>query len=286
MSSRSKVALLTGGSGGIGRATARALIRAGFVVYAPARREAIADLAAHGQRVPHLDVTDETSMASVVAAIEAAHGAVDLLVNNAGYGMLGPMENVALADLRAQFEVNVFGLLRMSQLVLPGMRRRGSGRIVNIGSVGGLFTSPGSGAYHLSKYAVESLSDAMRAEVAGFGVDVVLLEPTGVRTPFIRKMVATMPVTRPGDPYAAFKRAVVDNSLALFRPGSRAVVEPEVVASVVVVAATAHRPRARYKVGMVARILPTVRRVLPDRAWDTMVMRQLGAARATTVPPA
>jgi NAD(P)-dependent dehydrogenase (short-subunit alcohol dehydrogenase family) len=284
-----RAALVTGANSGIGRASVEALRVAGFSVYAGARRpEAVAGLKADGFRALRLDVTDEASMASAVAAVEAERGAVDVLVNNAGYGLYGPMEELGLDDLRGEFEVNVFGMLRMSQLVLPAMRAKGAGRIVNIGSVGGLFTSPYAGAYHMSKYAVESLSDAMRAEVAGFGVDVTLLEPTGVRTPFVHKHVATTPDTGPGSPYAAQKATGARGAVALFREGSRAVVDPEDVARVVVEAATARRPRTRYKVGMAARVIPVVRGLLPDRAWDRTAMRQFasgdGAPNAPSAP--
>jgi NAD(P)-dependent dehydrogenase (short-subunit alcohol dehydrogenase family) len=273
-----RVALVTGANSGIGRVAVEALRGVGFAVYAGARRpEAMAELEADGFRALRLDVTDEESMVSAVATIESAHGAVDVLVNSAGYGLYGPMEEVSLDDLRDEFEVNVFGLLRMSQLVLPGMRTRGGGRILHIGSVGGLFTSPFSGAYHMSKYAVESLSDAMRAEVAGFGVEVALLEPTGVRTPFVHKQVATTPDAGPDSPYTAQKASGAEGAVALFRPGSRAVVDPEDVARVVVQAATARRPRTRYKVGMAARVIPVVRAVLPDRVWDRTAMRQFAS---------
>lgn len=273
------VALVTGANSGIGLAASRALRGAGFAVYAGARRsEAQAELEAEGFRALPLDVTDEEAMVAAVAAVEAEHGAVDVLVNSAGYGLNGPMEELSLDDVRAEFEVNVFGLLRMSQLVLPAMRRRGRGRIANIGSVGGLFTAPGSGAYHMSKYAVESLSDAMRMEVAPFGVQVALLEPTGVRTPFVHKQVATTPETGPRSPYAAFKASQAEGAVALFREGSRAVVEPEDVARAVLQVATARRPRTRYKVGVAAHAIPLVRRMVSDRAWDSMMTRQFSPA--------
>lgn len=280
-----RVALVTGANSGIGRATAEALRGAGLSVYAAARRpEAVAELEADGFRALRLDVTDEGSMVSAVATIEAERGAVDVLVNNAGYALYGPAEELSLDAVRDEFEVNVFGMLRMSQLVLPRMRAKGAGRVVNIGSVGGLVTAPLAGAYHMSKYAVESLSDALRAEVAGFGVDVALLEPTGVRTTFIHKHVATAPDTGPDSPYAAQKAAGTEGALALFRGGSRAVVGPEDVAKVVVEAATARRPRTRYKVGMVAHVLPVVRGILPDRAWDRMATRQFASGGAPKAP--
>jgi NAD(P)-dependent dehydrogenase (short-subunit alcohol dehydrogenase family) len=268
-----KVALVTGASSGIGRAAARALKAEGAVVYATARRpERLADLGAEGLRTLALDVTDEGSMAAAVRAVEAEHGAVDVLVNNAGYMQSGALEEVGLNAVRDEFEVNVFGLLRMSQLVLPAMRERGSGRIVNVGSVGGLFTAPGAGAYHMSKYAVEALSDALRYEVKSFGVAVVLVQPTGVRTPFVETPNALIPENE--GPYAAFNENYNTVVKATFAEGARGIVSAEDVAGVIVEAAGAARPRARYKVGLGAHVFPRVRRLLGDRAWDAAMARQ------------
>ena len=158
--------LVTGCSTGIGRAVAEELLRQGHTVWATARRpDTLADLADRGAHVTALDVTDEASMSAAVAEVEAAHGSVGTLVNNAGYGEYGAVEEVDLDKVRAMFETNVFGLARMCQLVLPGMRRAGRGRIVNIGSMGGRFTFPLGGYYHATKYAVEALTDALRMEV-------------------------------------------------------------------------------------------------------------------------
>lgn len=212
-----------------------------------------------------------------VTAIEAAPGHVDVLVNNAGFAVAAPIEELAPDALRSQFEVNVVGLMRLTQLVLPGMRTHGGGRVINIGSVGGLFTAPGAGAYHMSKYALEALSDALRVEVRRFGIDVVLLEPTGVRTGFADTQLATMPDTGPDSPYATFKANMDSGVRALFEADSRAVVTPEHVARVVTRAATTSRPRARYKGGAVAHVLPRVRRIVGDRGWDVMAARQFAA---------
>src|SRR5919202_5451914 len=178
MADVSNAVLITGCSTGIGRATAERLAGNGHTVYATARKpESIADLEAKGCRTMALDVTDEESMSAAVRAVEEAEGAVGALVNNAGYSQSGAIEDVSMESVRKQFETNVFGLLRMCQLVLPGMRRAASGRIVNVSSMGGRLTFPGGGIYHATKHAVEALSDAMRFEVGGFGVDVVLIEP-------------------------------------------------------------------------------------------------------------
>lgn len=269
-----EVALVTGASSGIGRACAQALVGAGFTVYAGARRvETVHDLV--GAVPVTLDVTDEESMAAAVKRAQATRGRVSVLVNAAGLGISGAMEELDLDVLRHEFEVNVFGMLRMSQLVLPAMRAAGGGRIVNVGSVGGLFTAPGAGAYHMSKFAVEALSDALRMETKRFGVQVALLEPTGVRdTPFIGKQLATLPDSGAHSPYAAMYEQMRVSIPKLFEDGSRAVVTPEAVAKVVVQAATARRAKSRYLVGTAARVLRSTRRHLPDRAFDAVSMRQ------------
>jgi len=281
-----KVALVTGASSGIGRAAARALAGEGAVVYATARRpERLGDLEAEGLRALELDVTDEASMVAAVRAVEAEHGAVGVLVNNAGYIQSGTLEEVGLDAVREQFEVNVFGLLRLSQLVLPAMRGRGSGRIVNVGSVGGLFTAPGAGAYHMSKYAVEALSDAMRYEVKSFGVHVSLIQPTGVRTPFVE--TATAKILRNDDegPYAAFNENYNAGVEAMFAEGARSLVTAGDVAAAIVEAAAATRPRTRYKVGLGAHVIPRLRRLLGDRAWDAAMARQFPMTRREEETP-
>ena len=194
----STVVLITGCSTGIGRATATHLAASGYTVIATARRvEDLADLAAAGCRTLALDVTDEGSMRAAVDAVEASHGRIDVLVNNAGYSQSGAVESVPLARTRAQFETNVFGPLRLTQLVLPGMRRRRAGRIVNVSSMGGRLVFPGGGVYHASKYALEALSDALRYELRPFGIAVVLIEPGLIRTNFAATVGATMLPLRP-----------------------------------------------------------------------------------------
>lgn len=270
------VALITGASSGIGAAAARTLAQHGWITYASARRpDSLAPLAAQGLPTLALDVTDERSMVAAVEQIEARHGAVDLLVNNAGYGLNGPVEELPLAEIRRQFETNVFGLVRLSQLVLPAMRRKGAGRIINIGSVGGTFTTPGAGAYHASKWAVESFTDALRYEVRPFGIDVVLIQPTGVYTAFDKKLAQTMPDTGPDSPYAAFKANHARVTEQMFRGRNLAgIVRAEDVAGVILRAATATRPRTRYKVGLSAHLYSALRRLVSDRTWDWIMSRQ------------
>jgi NAD(P)-dependent dehydrogenase (short-subunit alcohol dehydrogenase family) len=267
-----QVALITGCSTGIGRATAERLARAGHTVYATARRpESIEGLRESGCRTLELDVTSEESMSAAVARVEEAEGAVGVLVNNAGYSQNGAVETVPLDDVRAQFETNVFGLLRMCQLVLPGMRRRGEGRIVNISSMGGRLTFPGGGVYHATKHAVEAISDAMRFEVGGFGVHVVVIEPGIIRTNFGETAAGSVASTDDG-PYAKFNAAVAEaNATASDGPLGKLGGGPDDVAQVIEKAVAARRPRARYRVTASANVLIAQRRLLPDRAWDRMI---------------
>src|SRR5918998_4106326 len=189
----SRAVLITGCSSGIGRATAERLAMRGWTVYATARDvEALAPLEESGCRLLPLDVTDEESMRRAVEEVERAEGAVGILVNNAGYSQSGAIEEVPMEKVRRQFETNVFGLVRMCQLVLPGMRGQGFGRIINLSSMGGKLTFPGAGFYHATKYAVEAISDALRFEVRGFGVEVVVIEPGLIRTGFGQTAVDSM----------------------------------------------------------------------------------------------
>ena len=270
----SRAVLVTGCSSGIGRATAERLARSGWTVYASARRlESIAPLEEAGCRLLQLDVTDEDSMRAAIEEVERAERAVGVLVNNAGYSQSGAVETISLDEARRQFETNVFGLARLTQLVLPGMRRQGWGRVVNVSSMGGRLTFPGGGWYHASKYAVEALSDALRFEVQGFGIDVVVIEPGLIRTGFAEAAVGTI---EPEDgSYARFNAAVgaatagvYENSIARRLGGG-----PESVAKTIEKALTAKRPRTRYRVTGSARLFLTLRRLLSDRAWDGLVAR-------------
>lgn len=276
MPTPAKNALITGCSTGIGRATAEQLAASGWKVYATARRpDTIADLEAKGCVTLALDVTDEASMRAAVDAVEAAEGSVGALVNNAGYSQSGALETLPMDAVRRQFETNVFGLLRMCQLVLPGMRGAGAGRIVNISSMGGKFTFPGGGVYHATKYAVEALSDALRFEVGGFGVDVVVVEPGIIRTNFDDAAVAAMEAAGDGDPaYAEFNAAVAAATKSVYEEGplSKLGGGPEAVAAAIEKALTAGRPKTRYRVTASAKVLLGTRRMLPDRGWDKLVV--------------
>jgi NAD(P)-dependent dehydrogenase (short-subunit alcohol dehydrogenase family) len=272
--SRAPAVLVTGCSSGIGRSTAERLARGEWTVYATARRlESMTGLEEAGCRLLPLDVTDESSMRAAVEEVERAEGAVGALVNNAGYSLSGAVESVTLEDARRQFETNVFGLARLTQLVLPGMRREGWGRIVNVSSMGGRLTFPGGGWYHATKHAVEALSDALRFEVQGFGIDVVLIEPGLIRTHFAETAVGSIPV---GDePYGRFNAAVGAATVGAYDGfyGRRLGGGPDTVARAIERALSAKRPRTRYRVTASAKVFLTVRRLLPDRGWDTLIGR-------------
>ncbi len=283
MALASSVILITGCSSGIGRAAALHLGALGHTVVATARRVAdLADLAAAGCRTLPLDVTDERSMRAAVDAVEALHGRIDVLINNAGYSQSGAVESVPLARTRAQFETNVFGPLGLTQLVLPGMRRRGAGRIINVSSMGGRLVFPGGGVYHASKYAVEALSDALRYELRPFGIAVVLIEPGLIKTNFAATVGAELsslagdagtigaPAGDAATVYAAFNDVVARGTAAAYERGpmARMAGEPIDVARVIARAMVASRPRARYTVAASATFFLTLRRWLGDAGWD------------------
>jgi NAD(P)-dependent dehydrogenase (short-subunit alcohol dehydrogenase family) len=263
--------LITGCSTGIGRATAERLAQRGMTVYATARRlESVEDLKPSGCRTLALDVTDEASMQAAVAAIEQADGPVAALVNNAGYSQSGAVETIPMDELRRQFETNVFGLVRMCQLVLPGMRKAGRGRIVNVSSMGGKLTFPGGGAYHGTKYAVEAISDALRFEVRGFGVHVSIIEPGLIKTSFGDTAHGSVP--QQDGPYAGFNAAVAKLTAEVYEgPLSKLGAGPEAVAKAIEKAITARKPRTRYPVTASARLMMANHALLPDRGWDAVV---------------
>ncbi|WP_062210829.1 SDR family NAD(P)-dependent oxidoreductase [Demequina oxidasica] len=262
--------LITGCSSGMGREAARALLERGHTVYATARRpETLAELKAKGAHVLALDVTDIESMRAAVAAVEAEHGAVGTLINNAGYSQPGPIETVPVAKARAQYETNVFGLTQMCQLVLPAMRAKGSGRIINVGSMGGRMTLPVNGWYHSTKYAIESLSDALRMEVRPFGIDVVIIEPGAIKTEF--DTTAGMGVGIDMDsPYAELE---VTNGQVFSGAYGKAAASAEYGAKTYVKAVEARHPRHRYLNTASGRVVVYARHFLGSQFWDAAVGR-------------
>jgi NAD(P)-dependent dehydrogenase (short-subunit alcohol dehydrogenase family) len=283
MAEPSKAVLITGCSSGIGRATALRLAGGGWRVYATARRlESIAELGEAGCRTLALDVTDEDSMRAAVETVEQAEGAVGVLVNNAGYSQSGAIETVAMDAVRRQFETNVFGLVSLTQLVLPKMRAQRWGKIVNIGSMGGRLTFPGGGYYHASKHALEAISDALRFELRGFGIDVILLEPGLITTDFGEAATASMADVGAAnadgageDPYARFNATVGAVTAGAYDGPMRYLgAGPERVAKVIERAITRRRPPARITITPSAKLSIATRRLLSDRAWDAAMRAQ------------
>ena len=277
MAEPSKAVLLTGCSSGIGRASALRLSGARWTVYATARRpETLAELAQAGCHTLALDVTDEDSMRDAVATVEQEHGAVGVLVNNAGYSQGGAVETVPMDAVRRQFETNVFGVVRLTQLVLPKMRAQRWGKIVNVGSMGGRLTFPGAGHYHATKHALEAISDALRFEVRGFGIDVILLEPGLITTEFGHAATASMPdIGEQEDAYANFNAAVAAVTAGAYDGPMRHLgAGPERVAKVLERAITRSHPPGRITITPSAKLSIATRRLLSDRAWDAAMRRQ------------
>ncbi|GGK74815.1 SDR family NAD(P)-dependent oxidoreductase [Mangrovihabitans endophyticus] len=275
--------LITGCSTGVGNAVAWRFLRAGFPVYATARDvAALRDLAAAGAVTLTLDVADEADRVAAVKRVEADHGAVGILVNNAAYGIQGAIEVAPLDRVRQMFETNVFGQARLSQLVLPAMRERGAGRIVNLSAMGGKFSLPGAGYLHASKYAVEAVSDALRREVRGFGITVVVVEPGPIHTAFPGKINATLPPPA-GGVYDDFHRSVEQRVAKAYADKAVSFAQSaDQVARVVERAALTRRPRARYASGVMARGLMLVARLCPDAVVDLIMRTQFPGPQAVS----
>jgi NAD(P)-dependent dehydrogenase (short-subunit alcohol dehydrogenase family) len=265
------VAFVTGASTGIGFEAARTLTSNGFTVYAGARRvDRMEPLKSLGIRVLALDVTDDESMRAAVGRVLEECGSVDVLVNNAGYGSFGALEDVEAAEGRRQFDVNVFGLARMTQLVLPAMRKSGGGRIINISSIGGKFYEPLGAWYHATKFAVEGMSDALRLELKPHGISVSIIEPASTVSEWGGIAAKALLATSGTGPYASQARGMAGALASTERAATST--PPEVIAEAILHAASAARPRSRYPVGRGARAILTLRRILPDRLFDPVVM--------------
>jgi NAD(P)-dependent dehydrogenase (short-subunit alcohol dehydrogenase family) len=277
----SKAVLITGCSSGIGEATALRLARGGWTVYATARRpESIEHLSKEGCRTLTLDVTDESSMQAAVDEVARAEGEVGVLINNAGYSQGGALEQIPPETVRRQFETNVFGAIRLAQLVLPGMRAQRWGKIVNIGSMGGRLTFPGGGLYHATKYSLEAISDALRFEVKGFGVDVVLVEPGLIVTDFAKNAVAASSETAADGPYKDFDAKVAALTVGAYKGPMRHLGGgPEVVAKAIERALKRRRAPTRVQVTASARMTILQRKLTPDRVWDAIMRTQFPQPR-------
>lgn len=267
-----KIALVTGATSGIGKSTALKLRKKGFVVYGAARREdRLRELERDGVRTLRMDVTDEDSMRDGINTIIDDAGRIDVLINCAGYGVVGAIEDVDPEDARRQFEVNVFGPMALVRLVAPYMREQGYSRIVNVSSIAGKAPAPLGGWYHGSKFALEGLSDCLRLELEPWGIDVSVVEPGPVKTEWPHIAQESLEKTSEGGPYANMAHAVAESVEFKHRPGM--VSRPGTVARVVVKAATTERPRTRYAVGPLAKLTVLLRRLLPDRAVDFFIRK-------------
>ena len=274
MERRQQVILVTGCSTGIGRATALEAAARGHRVFASARRlESVSDLAAKGITPLALDVTDPPSIGEAVQAVLRAARRIDALVNNAGYGQYGAVEDVSLEEWRAQFEVNVFGALAVLRAVLPAMREARGGTVVNVSSVAGRVAVPFAGAYSASKHALEAISDALRVEVAPWGIRVVLVEPGPISTRFgDRAREATARILGVPGPYSRFYADAERASNRELQMGKRS---PDVVARVIVGAIESRRPKTRYRVAPLARVLVPLKSLATDRFLDRRMKKIL-----------
>jgi NAD(P)-dependent dehydrogenase (short-subunit alcohol dehydrogenase family) len=269
----------TGLSSGTGHTTALRLHRAGWPVYATARNtDRLKELAAEGIEVLPLDLTDEQSMIAAVELITADHGAVGVLINNAAYSLNGTFDETPIDEVRRQFETNVFGLVRLTQLVLPGMREQRSGRVVIMSSMFGHFATPGRGFYQATKHALEALGDSLRLEQARFGISVSLIEPSPIRGGFVPTTVGELGVSPAGGQglYDEFWQYFVDWHGAYRetdrpRGRGRTAVTAEQVAAAVEKAVTDRKPRIRYRIGFPARYVATMRWTIGDRAFEKFV---------------
>jgi NAD(P)-dependent dehydrogenase (short-subunit alcohol dehydrogenase family) len=272
MATNSKTALVTGASAGIGEATASRLLAAGFTVFAGARRlDRMAGLAANGATLIKLDLTDDASIVAAIETIKRSVGRLDVLVNNAGYGSYGALEDVPLAEARRQFDVNVFGLARLCQLALPMMRAQKSGKIVNVTSIGGKIWEPLGCWYHATKFAVEGLSDCLRVEVGRLGIDVIIIEPGAIRTEWAGIARDSLLHVSGNGAYAA--QATRYARVLAYADESKLASPPEVVAKTIVRAVQARRPKTRYATGGGAHTILFLKRILPDRLFDRLIWR-------------
>lgn len=269
-----KTVLITGASAGIGKETAKKLLGEGYTVYVAARRlEKMRDLEELGAYPIRMDITKEEDIASAVDRITAEQGGIDVLINNAGFGMYGAMEDTTLEDARYQFEVNLFGLARLTQLALPYMREQGAGKIVNISSMGGKIYMPLGSWYHATKHALEGWSDCLRLELAPFGIDVIVIEPGAIETEFGDVMMGPM-LERSGDSaYAELAHRMAKATRDSYEVGNAS--PPSVIANTISGALEARTPRTRYVAGKMAKPVMFLRKWFGDRVYDRVLMSRL-----------
>lgn len=271
----SKVILITGASSGIGKATAQRLLADGHTVYCTARTtDKMQELAAQGGKLLPLDVTDSNQIQTAVDTIISEQGRVDVLFNNAGYGLYGAVEDIPLQDARQQFEVNLFGLAAVTKAVLPHMRAQKSGRIINTSSMGGKIYTPMGAWYHATKHAVEGWSDCLRLEVAPHGIQVVVIEPGAINTGFGEPMVASLEKHSVHGPYAEMAQGMADAGRQAYDNGGTGSA-PSVVAAAVAHAVSATTPKTRYAIGKYAKPFLFIRKFVSDRVFDWMVLQMV-----------
>ncbi len=267
-----KVAIITGASSGMGKSTALILQEKGYKVYGMARRiEKMNGLKTKGMEVVPLDLTKDESIVMAVDTVLEKEGRIDVLINNAGYGSYGAVEDVPIEEAKRQFEVNIFGLSRITQLVLPTMREQKSGRIVNISSMGGKMHTPFGAWYHATKFALEGWSDCLRIEVKQFGVDVVVVEPGGIQTEWGDIAMENLDKVSGEGPYATLAKKVVTSS----DKNKNKLTPVDVLGKEIAKAASVKKPKTRYLKGYLAKPLVGMRKWLSDRTFDKMLMSQI-----------
>jgi len=267
-----QVVLVTGASAGIGKATAKLLLENGFTVYAAARRtEKMQDLSELGGKILCMDLTNDDSIQKGVDEILKTEGSIDILVNNAGYGSYGALEDVPISEAKQQFEVNIFGLARLIQLVLPSMRKQGSGRIINVSSMGGEFGEPHGAWYHATKFALEGLSDSLRMELKQFGIDVVVIQPGAILTEWNHIARENLLKVSGNTAY----KGLAQKHVTLLRKADDTGSNPIVIATTIVKAITSVHPKTRYAAGEGAKIILFLKRILSDRLFDRLLLSQM-----------
>ncbi|NER35696.1 MAG: SDR family NAD(P)-dependent oxidoreductase [Oscillatoria sp. SIO1A7] len=269
-----KVALVTGASSGIGKEIAKQLLEDGLVVYVAARRlEKMKDLEALGAIALKMDITKEEDIQYVVEEIKKSNGGIDVLINNAGYAIYGAMEDTTIEDARRQFEVNIFGLARLTQLALPYMRGQKSGKIINMSSMGGKIYTPLGAWYHATKHALEGWSDCLRLELTPFNIDVVIIEPGAIETEFGDVMLQPMIERSGNSAYSDMATKMVNMTKESYEKGGGS--HPSVIAKLVSKAVKAQKPKTRYAGGKFAKPFMFVRKWLGDRIYDKIMLGSL-----------
>jgi short-subunit dehydrogenase len=267
-----KVVLITGASSGMGKATAILLNAQGYKVYAVARRVGnMKELEALDIKTAFMDITDDDSIDAVVTSILHTEGRLDILINNAGFGLYGAFEEVSIQEARRQLDVNLIGLARLTQVVIPVMRNQKSGKIINISSIGGKMVGPFGAWYHVSKFGVEALSDALRLELKPFGIDVIVIQPGGIQSEWSGIAMNNLKSTAHDNIYESAIMKVLSSNEKLEKQYSN----PAVIARLILKAIQSKRPKTRYNGGYMAGFILFIRRIVPDRIIDKMIMSKI-----------